>query len=144
MKVESLKKLAASNYQAAVQTTAAPKIADVVEGQTVRVKEHKEAGDMAEHQRQAAENRAADQLFSDKEREITESMMESAIKNANKRLRASSRELEYKIHEKTNRVMVKIINSETKEIIREIPPEKTLDIFAKVLEMAGLMVDEKR
>ena len=33
---------------------------------------------------------------------------------------------------------------ETKEVIKEFPPEKTLDMIAKVWEMAGIMVDEKR
>ena len=33
---------------------------------------------------------------------------------------------------------------ESKEVIKEFPPEKTLDMIAKVWEMAGLMVDEKR
>ena len=47
------------------------------------------------------------------------------------------------IHDKTNRVMIKIIDKDTKKVIREYPPEKTLDMIAKVWEMAGLMVDEK-
>ncbi|MDD2574742.1 MAG: flagellar protein FlaG, partial [Firmicutes bacterium] len=29
------------------------------------------------------------------------------------------------------------------EIIREIPPEKILDMVAKIWELAGLMVDRK-
>ena len=33
---------------------------------------------------------------------------------------------------------------QTKEIIKEFPPDKTLDMIARVWEMAGLMVDEKR
>ena len=48
------------------------------------------------------------------------------------------------IHEKTNRVTIKIVDKKTKEVIKEFPPEKTLDMIAKVWEMAGLMVDEKR
>lgn len=48
------------------------------------------------------------------------------------------------IHDKTNRVMIKIIDKDTKKVIKEYPPEKTLDMIAKVWEMAGLMVDEKR
>jgi flagellar protein FlaG len=40
--------------------------------------------------------------------------------------------------------MVKVINSDTNEIIREIPPEKTLDLVAKMWEMAGIIVDERR
>ncbi len=47
-------------------------------------------------------------------------------------------------HEDTNRVTIKIIDKETKEVIKELPPEKTLDMIAKVWELAGLMVDERR
>ena len=48
------------------------------------------------------------------------------------------------IHEATNRVTIKIIDKDTKKVLKEIPPEKTLDMIAKVWELAGLMVDEKR
>jgi len=145
MEVDSLKKLAVSNYQAAAQTAPTPKLSETSEGQPmVRVKEHREAGDMAEHHRKAAEKSAMDKYFSEREQAVTESMLSTAIASANKRLIASSRKLEYRVHEETNRIMVKIIDSDTDEVIREIPPEKTLDIFAKVLELAGLLVDEKR
>ncbi len=47
------------------------------------------------------------------------------------------------IHEGTNRVMIKIIDKSTRDVIKEFPPEKTLDMIQKVWEMAGIMVDEK-
>ena len=53
-------------------------------------------------------------------------------------------EVVFGIHDKTNRVMIKIIDKDSKKVIREYPPEKTLDIIAKVWEMAGILVDEKR
>ena len=43
-----------------------------------------------------------------------------------------------------NNRIVKIIDKDTKKVLKEIPPEKTLDMIAKVWELAGLMVDEKR
>ena len=48
------------------------------------------------------------------------------------------------IHEGTNRVTIKIVDKDTKKVIKELPPEKTLDMIARVWEMAGIMVDEKR
>lgn len=48
------------------------------------------------------------------------------------------------IHEGTNRVTIKIIDKDTKDVIKELPPEKTLDMIAKVWEMAGILVDERR
>ena len=56
----------------------------------------------------------------------------------------SSAEAVFGIHEKTNRVTIKIVDKDTKEVIKELPPEKTLDMIARVWEMAGLLVDEKR
>ena len=48
------------------------------------------------------------------------------------------------IHEKTNRVTIKIIDKDTREVIKEVPPEKTLDMIAKVWELAGILIDERR
>ncbi len=48
------------------------------------------------------------------------------------------------VHDETNRITIKIVDKDTKKIIREYPPEETLDMIAKVWEMAGILVDEKR
>ena len=50
----------------------------------------------------------------------------------------------YGIHEGTNRVTIKMVDKETKKVIKEFPPDETLDMIAKVWEIAGIMVDEKR
>jgi len=50
----------------------------------------------------------------------------------------------YGIHEGTNRVTIKIVDKDTKKVIKELPPEKTLDMIARVWEMAGILIDEKR
>jgi flagellar protein FlaG len=68
--------------------------------------------------------------------------IKKAVEDINKK--ASNTEAIFGIHEATNRVMIKIVDKETKEVIKELPPEKTLDMIAKVWEMAGLLVDEKR
>lgn len=65
-----------------------------------------------------------------------------AVDEINKK--AVNSEAIFGIHEKTNRVMIKIIDKDSKKVLKEYPPEKTLDMIAKVWEMAGLMVDEKR
>ena len=65
-----------------------------------------------------------------------------AVENINKNLKNS--EAIFGIHEKTNRVTIKLVDKETKEVIKELPPEKTLDMIAKAWELAGLLVDEKR
>lgn len=39
--------------------------------------------------------------------------------------------------------MVKVIDVNTDEVIREIPPEKILDLVAAIWEITGIMVDER-
>ena len=56
----------------------------------------------------------------------------------------SNSEAIFGIHEGTNRITIKIVDKETKEVLKEYPPEKTLDMIAKVWERAGILVDEKR
>lgn len=75
---------------------------------------------------------------------IAEKVIIDAIEKANKAIMGANRRFEFSIHEKTKEIMVKIIDSDTNEIIREIPPEKTLDMVAKMCEIAGIMIDERR
>jgi flagellar protein FlaG len=57
--------------------------------------------------------------------------------------RLPNSEVKFGIHEKTNRVTIKLVDKDTKEVIKEFPPEKTLDMIAKCMEIAGVLVDEK-
>ncbi|QXM07421.1 flagellar protein FlaG [Crassaminicella indica] len=66
-----------------------------------------------------------------------------AIEKSNKDLKLDNTSLHFSIHEKTKQIMVKIIDNETKETIREIPSEKILDMVAAMMERTGLFVDQK-
>ena len=65
------------------------------------------------------------------------------IDRAVKSLQGPQTILDISIHERTHEIMVKVLNKETGELIREVPPEKTLDIVANMMEIAGIIVDEK-
>mgnify|MGYP000294844943 CR=1 FL=1 len=55
----------------------------------------------------------------------------------------ADRYLRFEKHEKTGQWMVRVCDSETDEVIKEIPPEKILDMVSRFCELAGLLVDEK-
>lgn len=75
--------------------------------------------------------------------QATNEQIRKAVEQINKKMFAQS-EAVFGIHEATNRVTIKIVDKSTKEVIKELPPEKTLDMIAKVWELAGILVDEKR
>ncbi len=72
----------------------------------------------------------------------SQEQMRKAVEKLNRSMQNS--EAVFGIHEETNRVTIKIVDKTTKEVIKELPPEKTLDMIAKVWELAGILVDEKR
>lgn len=74
---------------------------------------------------------------------IDEAEVIRAIEHANKSLEGVYTQFEFSIHEKTREIMVKVIDRETGDVIREIPPEKILDIVAKMWELAGILIDER-
>ena len=76
------------------------------------------------------------------EQSINTEQIKKTIDAINKRMYNS--EAIFGIHDATNRVTIKIVDKTTKEVIKELPAEKTLDMIAKAWELAGIVVDEKR
>lgn len=77
-------------------------------------------------------------------KEPTEKEVKSKIDQANKELKHAKTGLDFKYHEATKRVSITVYDKDTKEVIREIPPEKSLDMLEKMWELAGMVVDDRR
>lgn len=76
--------------------------------------------------------------------DVAPEKVKSAIADINKKIAPTETQLQFSYHEQTHRISITVRDKETDKIIREIPPEKTLDMIAKSLELAGILVDEKR
>lgn len=97
------------------------------------IKNRKDIGEIGSQEVEIAENI-----------QINEERLIQVIEQANKSVKTYDRKLEFSIHDRTKQIMVKVIDTSGSEekIIREIPPEKVLDMVAKLWEMAGILVDE--
>lgn len=69
--------------------------------------------------------------------------LEKAVDQTNQMIFKDDRRFEFKIHEGTRRIMVKLVDKETDETIKEIPPEKILDLIASIWDLVGILVDER-
>ena len=82
------------------------------------------------------------------DQEVAPDKIKAAVDDLNKTVKQASpmhhTQLSFKYHEDTNRISITVTDSDTDEVIREIPPEKPLDMLAKAWEMGGLLVDERR
>lgn len=46
-------------------------------------------------------------------------------------------------HEGLERYYVTVVNKDTEEVVKEIPPRKLLDAFYEMKKMLGMIIDEK-
>ncbi len=53
------------------------------------------------------------------------------------------RQLKFRVHEGTGRIWVQVIDTRTQEVVKEIPPERYLDLVARIWELVGILVDER-
>ncbi len=86
---------------------------------------------------------SAEERLSSPNLEMTREQLEKTVRGLNNFLEPSHTSLKFVLHEELERYYVKLIDVETEEVIREIPPEKILDMYASILKFVGLLVDEK-
>jgi len=68
---------------------------------------------------------------------------ESVFEQANATMQALSTRLKFEKHESSGHFMVRVINEDTDEVIREIPPERMLDLLVHLRRMVGVLLDER-
>ena len=141
MEIESMKSGAAASYQGSAAAST----------KTLDAAVQPEASTQAGLSQTADKKPTVQNIFTEKDQEDKDlseekdakqgTQLKKAVNDLNKQMKNS--EAIFGIHDKTNRVTIKIIDKTTKEVIKEYPPEETLDMIAKVWEIAGILVDEK-
>lgn len=137
----------------AATTNASPSVAKqptVTETKEVSVQNNKQTADSVDttaaagkKNAQVKDNGAQQEESREQEYQISEKALKQRISDINRKLNNNTI-AEFGYHDDTNRVTIKIVDKDTKETIKEIPPEKTLDLIAKAWELAGILVDERR
>lgn len=77
-------------------------------------------------------------------KKVAKSTIDSTISETNSKIKMANTQLKYSVDDETQRISIKVIDKHTDEVIREIPPEETLEAIKKIWEIAGIIVDEKR
>ncbi len=70
--------------------------------------------------------------------------LEESLEKLNEEAERDFLNLRFKLHEDSERWMVQVVDVLEDEVIREIPPEKILDVSARITEMIGVMLDQRR
>lgn len=76
--------------------------------------------------------------------EIGEDRLRQLIEQGNKVLQRMDTRLQWSIHKESKQFIVRVLDTNTNEVLREIPPEKYLELVQNLCEQVGLFLDEKR
>lgn len=79
----------------------------------------------------------------DAERQVDRTQVEDALARLSRSADLFNKRLQFRIHEQTDRLIVRVVDKETEEVIREIPPERILDLVASIEAFLGLLFDER-
>lgn len=66
-----------------------------------------------------------------------------AVKDLNKSMEALSQGLEFSVDTDTDKTVVKVIDQQTREVIRQMPTQEALDIAKAIDRMQGLLIKQK-
>ncbi|SFL22251.1 flagellar protein FlaG [Halanaerobium salsuginis] len=75
------------------------------------------------------------------EQDLEDEVRES-VKDVNEIVDKVKEGLSFQIHEDTEKMMVKVVDLNTDEVIKELPPEEMLDLQARIHEMVGILINE--
>ncbi|MDT2815840.1 flagellar protein FlaG [Vagococcus carniphilus] len=73
----------------------------------------------------------------------SQEQLQKMIDQSNKHLLGKDAKLTYKVHESTKKTIITLVDTNTEEVIREIPSEKMLDSIANIWEMVGIIVNKE-
>jgi len=76
-------------------------------------------------------------------KDIPQDVLKKAVENMNRKFEMLNSQLKVEVDEDTGIRVVKIVDKETKEVVRQIPPEVMLKIAKYLDEVAGLLFNEK-
>jgi len=70
--------------------------------------------------------------------------IQKALKELNRLSGSFNEKVQFDFNEKTNRIIIKIINKDTDEVVSEIPSKYSLRLLEHIQENMGIFVDESR
>jgi len=76
------------------------------------------------------------------QRDLTEQVQQS-VKEMNAQLDLANHAIRFSIDEKSQDLVVKVVDTQTDKIIRQIPAEEMLRLRERMNELSGMIVEEK-
>jgi flagellar protein FlaG len=74
---------------------------------------------------------------------IDKKLLEKIVDKLSQQFRSKNTSLNFSIDDATQSLVVKVIDSDSEKVIRQIPPEEILAIRARIQELLGALIDKE-
>lgn len=92
---------------------------------------------------QNVQSDGSDDMELDEEMDLFKEQISEELKKMNDRLTNKNINLEFKMHQRTHRIYVEMVDKTTKKVVKEIPSKKMLDMIGRIWDEMGIAVDKK-
>nr|WP_242831274.1 flagellar protein FlaG [Desulfitobacterium dehalogenans] len=83
------------------------------------------------------------QSQSEGKEELTREDVNKLTERLNQFIVTIDADLQFELHQETQRLIVKFINKKDNQVIKEFPPHELLDTLAAIRDYVGLLLDKK-
>jgi len=85
-----------------------------------------------------------EQNVQDEEQVVSKEKMHQVVDSINEIFEINNKSLKFVYHEGLKEYFVQLVDSETDEVVKEIPPKKLIDAYYEMQKLVGMIIDEKR
>ena len=89
------------------------------------------------------EKNAVEKRNEKKAEELTKGELKEVTERLNETVKTLNEDLQFEMHEESERMFAKLVNLEKHETIKEFPPKEMLDMLGRIRKAVGLIIDEK-
>ncbi len=82
-------------------------------------------------------------LTGDETKRIDKDLLQKVLDKLSQQFRSRNTSLNFSIDETTNSLVVKVVDSDSEKVIRQIPPEEVLAIRRRIQELLGALYDKE-
>ncbi len=75
---------------------------------------------------------------------FTRENLNDAVEMLNTAAKTVNNRISFSVDEKTDRIVMRVLDANNNEVIREIPPKEVIRLAAQIREMIGMFIDESR
>lgn len=97
--------------------------------------------DVEKAREEEARKKAMTEVVTDR---LSRQDISDAVEKLNKTIQIFNKKMKMSYDEESQRVVVKIIDSETNKVIKEIPTQEVLEFIHRLHQMVGIFIDSKR